>query len=563
MVSLRTPGGLALNVSPVMRVDGVERNADTADEVITTGSGVVLRWGELELTLTTQVTIDGGHDVSVAMRAGDQAVVVESLGVAIDSTQATRLLAEGYHSWDWSGLCDLAQPGHSWWGTLLGTPGGPRNAVRLRNIPTVGALAFLWQGDGKLEARTTGTPLQAGDRTGGPTSLNVTVPAGERFAGETITIAPYQSATITGAGLPQLAADDHQPLPRQVGWMSWNIFEKRVLASNIVDAVDMVPDGGLLFLDDGWMPAWGDWYAHPNFGATLEELSADLAAKNRQLGVWFNPFHVALHSEVARTHPEWLLRDRSGDVMIDPRPGHPNHVLDASIPAVREHLAALGTRLGAAGVAAIKIDFVYAGTLPGIRATGWTDVSAARAGLEALITGYRTAAGPQGRVYGCGAPGPLLVGLADANRSGADGIIGLAGFAGNTSHDIRSLQAQERNLAARAVLWGSTLPTDVDALTLGQFHQHPAIDDAGVEQWMRIADRSGGPLFGSDTLDQIDASRQHQFLRLAAQLEGRPAIPERPLDPLAGNAIAPQPPDFFHPGGRVQSAWTGDPGLSL
>jgi alpha-galactosidase len=93
------------------------------------------------------------------------------------------------------------------------------------------------------------------------------------------------------------------------------------------------------------------------------------------------------------------------------------HALDATHPAVPEHLERLGRTLRGWGFGFIKADFCYAGALPARRHDPTlTRAQALRRGLQALRRGL----GEETFLLGCGCPyGPAL-GIVDAMRIGPD-----------------------------------------------------------------------------------------------------------------------------------------------
>ena len=135
-------------------------------------------------------------------------------------------------------------------------------------------------------------------------------------------------------------------------------------------------------------------------------------------GLWLAPFVVEPHSRLAQAHPDWLLRGRPD------RPVNSGYfysffgyALDATHPAVPEHLERLGRTLRGWGFGFIKADFCYAGALPARRHDpSLTRAQALRRGLEALRRGL----GEETFLLGCGCPyGPAL-GIVDAMRIGPD-----------------------------------------------------------------------------------------------------------------------------------------------
>jgi hypothetical protein len=246
-----------------------------------------------------------------------------------------------------------------------------------------------------------------------------------------------------------------------------------------------------------------------------------------------------------------LLRDAEGGPVIDRRAAD-RMVLDASLPAVRDHLAALGAAFARCGARALKLDFLYAGALPGNRAAEWSGVRALREGVAALVGAYRAAAPPGSAVIACGAPAPPLVGLADTCRSGGDAVVNVPGANAAPpprpwfTHGELVVRAQARNLAARAWLWGATLPPDIDAVTLGQIAETPPPRDDLAAEWLRLAERSGGPLLDSDRPGVPFAAQRLRRLNAARRrVAGRPPRPDRSHHPLAMPPTPMSEDDFY------------------
>jgi alpha-galactosidase len=536
--------GVSARVAPLLRSpEGVRTLPDPAATVTGGGSSVDAIWPDgLRLQLVAESQASGCR-LSVHAHA-TRRLVVDAVGIRLDTNAATRILVDGYHSWDWAGLRDVTAPGRGWWGALLGTPGAtPKLSISLAETPTLGALSLEWEGTGHLDALSTGEPRQLRDRTASSEPLRQVLGRGASLRSDAIRLAAMDPRGSAGVGLPALQPGDQLPRNRRAGWMSWNCLGGDVCGADVLDAVlTLVPDGGVALLDDGWMPWWGDWRERDDFDTSIAELAAAVRDSGRVLGLWLAPFLVDPRSEAATLHAGHVLRDATGEAIVDRRPASPQLVLDASRDAARAHLADLGARFAAAGVGVLKLDFLYAATLPAIRHRGWSGVRALREGMRSLVDAYRAQAPRGATVWACGGPAPPLVGLVDACRSGGDAVINVPNAGAEPPpppwfvHGEATIRAQTRNFAARAWLWGSTVPPDVDAVTLGAVGYTAPLDDALVERWLELAARSGGPMLDSDeptasTIlpERMDALRKAQ----AAALGARPR-PARPVDPLGG-----------------------------
>ncbi len=102
-------------------------------------------------------------------------------------------------------------------------------------------------------------------------------------------------------------------------------------------------------LDDGWFrhrrhdrAGLGDWYVDEDvWPEGLHPLVDRVHALGMEFGLWFEPEMVNLDSDLARAHPEWLLRTEHGPGI----PSRQQHVLDLAQPQayayVRDRMSAL------------------------------------------------------------------------------------------------------------------------------------------------------------------------------------------------------------------------------
>jgi alpha-galactosidase len=215
-----------------------------------------------------------------------------------------------------------------------------------------------------------------------------------------------------------------------VGWCSWYYYFTRVSEPDVlanVDALVALRDRlpcNYVMIDDGYQEAVGDWL-QPNgkFPHGMRWLAQRIRAAGFDAGIWTAPFLVRPEARLFRERPEWLLRTARG------RPrracwnptwslGRPAYALDTTHPEVLEWLAELArTLVQQWGYRVLKLDFLYAAALPGVRFdAGATRAQALRRGLQAI----RDGAGDDAFLLGCGCPLGPAVGLVDAMRIGPD-----------------------------------------------------------------------------------------------------------------------------------------------
>ena len=201
-------------------------------------------------------------------------------------------------------------------------------------------------------------------------------------------------------------------------WCSWyslyTAIDERIL-HRVLDQVAGMPFE-VFQVDDGWQAAIGDWEPNGKFPSGMEALAAHIRGAGFVPGLWLAPLLAVPSSRLHREHPEWLLRDARGRlVSAGFNWGEPLHALDCARPEVLAWLAALMQKVRAWGFGYAKLDFLYAGALPGMRGSGMPREAAYRNALRVM----REALG-DAYLLACGAPVFPSVGLCDAMRIGPD-----------------------------------------------------------------------------------------------------------------------------------------------
>lgn len=231
----------------------------------------------------------------------------------------------------------------------------------------------------------------------------------------------YLQAVARQVGLDSPAL--RQPPP---GWCSWyHYFQKistEIIETNLQAAVDLRAELPLeLFqIDDGFEAQVGDWFEfQPAFAQGVAPLARLIRARGFTPGLWLAPFIVHPDSKLARSHPDWLLRNRWG------RPANAGFVwnrftqaLDLTHPEAAEYTRqVISTAVEQWGFPYLKLDFLYAAALPG----RYQDATRTRAQvLRGALQDLRAAAGAETLLLGCGCPLGSAIGIMDAMRISAD-----------------------------------------------------------------------------------------------------------------------------------------------
>ena len=169
-------------------------------------------------------------------------------------------------------------------------------------------------------------------------------------------------------------------------------------------------------VDDGWQVSIGDWEANSKFPSGMEVLATRITESGRRAGLWLAPLLVVPSSKTYREHKDWLLRNKAGKpVKAGFNWGEQLYALDTSHPEVLQWLSALMKKIRSWGYDYIKLDFLYAGALPGKRTVEMPRETAYRNGLKTI----RAALG-DAYLLTCGAPILPSIGLCDGIRVGPD-----------------------------------------------------------------------------------------------------------------------------------------------
>lgn len=186
-----------------------------------------------------------------------------------------------------------------------------------------------------------------------------------RFRDSRTALSTYASALSRLTGAPAATSV-------QMGWSSWGAYEQGVSEAKVRrNAAFMATQlrrlgYSLIHIDDGWQRTYGDWEAGPAFPHGMGALAHSIHAQGLRASIWLAPFLTSPDAWPALQHPDWLLRNPDGSpiqVMVS----SPTDVLDVSNPAVLQYIKAVCARIRNWGFDAVKLDFLYAGSLEGQR----------------------------------------------------------------------------------------------------------------------------------------------------------------------------------------------------
>jgi alpha-galactosidase len=314
-------------------------------------------------------------------------------------------------------------------------------------------------------------------------------------------------------------------------WTHWYQYFHDISEDRFLENLQVLQDNRasvpfqVVELDDGYQSAWGDWTrTNHKFPHGLEWLSGQITAMGFTPGLWLAPFVVQRMSAVAREHPHWLVVDSRGHpVSAGFQYNLSTHTLDLTQPAVLDHLQQLASTLTRQwGYRMLKIDFLNAGALPGVRSNPkLTRAQALRTGLQAIRQGV----GENTFLLGCGCPFGPAIGVVDAMRIGPDTApswepyfhwLGWAKPLLKSNPSIPALRNSLRHTLNLSSLQRKWWWNDPDCLLVREGDSR--LTEAEVQSTVTLVGLGGGMLVSSDDLRRVSPERLGWVSKLVPNL---------------------------------------------
>jgi alpha-galactosidase len=202
-------------------------------------------------------------------------------------------------------------------------------------------------------------------------------------------------------------------------WCSWYSYfediDEELIDRTVTDLAGYPFD--VVQLDDGWETLVGDWTANARFPSGMRRTAERIADAGFRPGLWLAPLIALPGSEITRTRPDLLVHDENGAPAVAGHNwGSHYFALDTTSPEVVDHLREVFERVTGWGFSYLKLDFMYAGAILGVRGTDLPREAVYRQAIEHI----RSAVGDDVYLLGCGVPMIPSVGVFDGVRVGPD-----------------------------------------------------------------------------------------------------------------------------------------------
>jgi len=248
-----------------------------------------------------------------------------------------------------------------------------------------------------------------------------------------------------------------------VGWCSWYCYGPSVtqqdIRENLKGFAAKLPGVKYIQIDDGFQPFMGDWLeANPTYGSLANTLS-EIKKAGFIPAIWLAPFIAEKKSRLFREHPDWFVKDSSGQPLNSSEVGFggwrnaPWYCLDGTHPEAQAYLKnVVKTMREKWGVEYFKLDANYWGAIhKGVHhRPEATRIEAYREGMKAILEACGDAV-----ILGCNQPMWPSLGLVSASRTSND-----------VSRDWNSIRGTARENLMRAWQNGKVWHSDPDCLLL-------------------------------------------------------------------------------------------------
>ncbi|MHA1683686.1 MAG: alpha-galactosidase [Promethearchaeota archaeon] len=263
-------------------------------------------------------------------------------------------------------------------------------------------------------------------------------------------------------------------------------------------------------LDDGFQASkgqCGDWRvtSKEKFPNGLKPFVEAVKKARLVPGLWIAPFNAAPFSDLAKAHPDWILRDRKGKPIkgcfISSKF---QYAIDPTHPGVLDYLESLVKFLvNDVGFKYIKIDFIYSAIYEGgvYYNQDVTRVEAYRNALSVI----RVAAGDDSFILGCGAPLMESVGMVNGMRIGTDTMAKWSMFDAALSRLnilVPGMKYALLNTITRAWMHKKFWINDPDCLLLRYKDSKNTLAEIQLE--ITLMGMSGGQISISEDLEKLD-----------------------------------------------------------
>ena len=204
------------------------------------------------------------------------------------------------------------------------------------------------------------------------------------------------------------------------GWTSWYYhyqdINESIILSNCEALAQSKAQLDIVQIDDGYQTAIGDWLSvdFNKFPQGMEYLASQIHKKGFKAGIWLAPCVCQVDSKIVIDHPDWLIKDESGEYRLGGGNWGGFYILDMQNDEVKDYLRhVLHVVLDVWNYDMVKLDFLYAACL-------YPTPTKTRGQLMHETMMFIRSCVKDKLILGCGVPLGSAFGIVDFCRIGCD-----------------------------------------------------------------------------------------------------------------------------------------------
>lgn len=229
-------------------------------------------------------------------------------------------------------------------------------------------------------------------------------------------LTPLAAMEAYAAHVPQLPKTA-EPL---VGWSTWDYYFTAIEPSDLTENLQAIAADPELsqqmkcfLVDDGWQHREGEWFANYRFPQGTAGIAEEIGKYGLVPGIWTNGCQVWPLTHTALRHPEVLLKDTDGNViMVDGL-----CLMDPTHPSGEQYIFDTYRRLYNDGFRIFKVDFVSCLTAGD---NFYDKTCGPYEAIRRLFAVIRRAVGGDSHILGCSYPAECGAGFVDSCRISVD-----------------------------------------------------------------------------------------------------------------------------------------------
>jgi len=287
-------------------------------------------------------------------------------------------------------------------------------------------------------------------------------------------------------------------------------------------------------IDEGWEKTLGQWEPNDKFPLSMKEAAQHIREAGYTPGIWTSPFVASAWADVWRDHPEWMLRDSEGKPCLFPMNDTTYCVFDITHPGTWAYFEELYRKLTFDwGYTYHKLDFTRASVIFDNAVYHDPTITLANAYVQA-VSAIRRGMGEDSYFLMCGGLYDPIIGLVDAQRSGAD-VLSMWSSTVNKGGKTAPYTIKQSLLRYYMNRWWNNDPDALmvrrnDTMERGLRLTYGLLTEEEVKTVTLNQFIGGGLVCTTEPLDKIEPDRLHRLRHVL------PPVPVRtePLNLLSG-----------------------------